>query len=203
MGVVTYAITWQESDGTRHSGRLELGHDSLRLQGGNGDVSASRVLPYSAIDSFRPARATGDRLQGRPTLLLELHDGTTVRIASVAQPGIVAELSDRLATVTGARLSTDRAVIVVPLKAGAREGAEALIRSGPPFDPREVGLDRHDVYLTESEAVFVFEGDASLFGEHLAGPGVFVQAMAAWRPLIEGQARYGDPVYTWSPSRSA
>jgi hypothetical protein len=200
MGVVTYAITWQQSDGTRHSGRLELGHEGLHLQGGNGDVRANRTLPYSAIESFRPARAAGDRLQGRPTLVLELDDGTTVRIAGVAQSGIVAELSDRLAARTGARHSTDRAVIVVPLREGAREEAEALIRRGPPFDPSEVGLGRHGVYLTESEAVFVFEGDASLFGHYLAGPGVFVQAMAAWRPLIEGRARYGDPVYTWSPT---
>ena len=200
---VSYAVTWQEADGRRHSGRLELGSEGLHLHGHNGEASASRILPYSEIDSYRAARATADRLQERPTLVVELTDGSTVRIASVAQPGIIAELSHQLATLIGAPEPADRAVIVVPLREDAREEAAALIRSGPPFDLQGAGLDRHEVYLTEREAIFVFEGDPSALGDHLAEWSVFRKAVAAWRPLVDGQARYGDPVFTWSPRRGS
>jgi hypothetical protein len=58
-------------------------------------------VPYQDLKAFRLSRATGDRLQGRPTLLLDLADGTELKVASVAQPGIVAELADRLGNLTG------------------------------------------------------------------------------------------------------
>ena len=31
--------------------------------------------------------------------------------------------------------------------------------SDPPFDPEALGLDRHQVFLTASEAVFIFESE--------------------------------------------
>ena len=35
---------------------------------------------------------------------------------------------------------------------------QALLEDGPPFDPAEIpGLERHQVFLTADEAVFVFD----------------------------------------------
>ena len=38
------------------------------------------------------------------------------------------------------------------------EAAKALVDTGPPFRLEDTPLDGHCVYLTEHEAVFVFEG---------------------------------------------
>jgi hypothetical protein len=45
----------------------------------------------------------------------------------------------------------DRLVIVVPLRSGASAEAEKLIENGPPFDPSELGFERHGVYLSPEE----------------------------------------------------
>ncbi len=192
----TYAVSWQESDGARHSGGLELGAGALRLEGRNGDAVATRALDYADLESVHVARAVEDRLQGRPTLLLELVDGSRVRIAGVAQSGIVAELAERLGRVTGTRAPV-RAAIVLPLRAGARSKAEALLAGGPPFDPADFGLAHHEVYLTDNEIVFVFEGEPGVFVEQLAADETVAKAAEAWQPLVEGPIRFGDQAYAW------
>jgi len=195
---ITYAVTWEEPGGARSSGRLELGADALHLEGGNGDGAASRKLPYADVSRFRLARSGGERLQGRPTLLLELREGQVLKIAGVSQPGIVAELSDRLGVLAADPSSMEKAAIVVPLKPGSKTAAEALLRNGPPFDPSRLGLVQHEVYLSDEEAIFVFQGLPSVFAERLAEDESFWNAATAWRPLMGGRARYADSAYSWS-----
>ena len=45
----------------------------------------------------------------------------------------------------------------MPLKEGAIERAPELVSQGPPFDPAETPLTRHELLLTPWEAIFVFE----------------------------------------------
>jgi hypothetical protein len=195
---VTYAVTWEEPDGTRRSGRLELGVDALRLEGSNGEGATSKDLPYSDVSRFRLARSGGERLQGRPTLLLELRSREMLKIAGVSQPGLVAELSDRLAMLTGDPKAVEAAAIVVPLRPGSRTEVEALLRNGPPFDPRRVGLVRHEVFVSEEEVIFVFRGLSSVLARRLADDDSFWNAVTAWRPLVRGRARFADAAYSWS-----
>lgn len=195
---ITYAVTWQEADGLRRSGRLELGSDAARFEGRSNGASATRMIRYADIEDFRLGRSSGDRLQGRPTLVLELVDGNLVKIASVAQPGIVGELLERLVGLVDRRHPVERAALVVPLQAGAKAQAVALLREGPPFDPSEFGLESHEVYVTEAEVVFVFEGDPSVFVEQLAANETILNVAEAWRPLIDGFIRYADGTYAWA-----
>jgi hypothetical protein len=51
----------------------------------------------------------------------------------------------------------ERLALIVRLKPGTEMQAEQLIATGPPFDPEESGFARHNVYLSASEVVFVFE----------------------------------------------
>jgi hypothetical protein len=92
----TYAVSWKQENGSEGTGRLELGADALSLEGRNEGVPVHFRLPYGDVRSFRLARANGDRLSSRPTLVLDLAGGGAMRIASLAQPGIVAEVADRL-----------------------------------------------------------------------------------------------------------
>jgi hypothetical protein len=194
----TYAVTWEEPEGTRRSGRLELGTDALHLVGSNGDGAASKDLPYTDMSRFRLARSAEERLQARPTLLLELRGGELLKIAAVSQPGIVAELSDRLAVLTGDPKTVETAAIVVPLRPGSREEVEALLRNGPPFDPSRLGLVRHEVFLSEDEVIFIFHGLPSVFAQRLAEDDSFWNAATAWPPLVRGRARFAEAAYSWS-----
>jgi hypothetical protein len=90
-----------------------------------------------------------------------------------------------------------RAVLVLPLRERAREQAAELLRRGPPFDPNEVGLERHHVFLTDREAVFVFEADSQDAADKLIGEGRFWSAASAWKDLVEGPPRLAEDAYSW------
>jgi hypothetical protein len=50
-----------------------------------------------------------------------------------------------------------RVAISATVRPGHREELEQELAAGPPFDLGAAGFDRHEVYLGESEVVFVFE----------------------------------------------
>jgi hypothetical protein len=87
------------------------------------------------------------------------------------------------------------------LKPGARREALALIEQGAPFDLASAGFDRHSVFLSDREVVFVFEGpdveweldDITSDAFHPA----LQEAFASWRPLVEGEPRVARGVFHW------
>lgn len=194
---VTYAVSWEEPDGSPGSGRLELGADALLLEGRNGSSAVNRPFRYSEMSGFRVARATDERLQGRPTLIVDLLQGGSLRIAGVAQPGIVSELASRLSSLHHDRRLSQRLALVVPLKPGAKPEAESLLAQGPPFDPAGLGLESHEVFLSEHEAVFVFEGVPALLLSRSAENETIWAAAEAWEPLVEGSIRFAERTYSW------
>jgi hypothetical protein len=144
-----------------------------------------------------------DRISDRPTLIVERRSGTPVQIASVAQTGIVSELAQRLAAFILGGRKTSRVVIVLPLKEGARERVRELLAKGPPSDPVEAGLSRHQVFLSDREAVFVFEApNRSVLDRLVADPSLWASA-AARRDLVAGPARVAEDAYSWTGSDAA
>ena len=90
-----------------------------------------------------------------------------------------------------------RAVLVLPLVEGAQQRAAELLRKGPPFDPGEIGLGRHHVFLTESEAVFLFESESPDVAERLLSSSRLWAAAAAWKDLVAGPPRLADSAFSW------
>lgn len=91
--------------------------------------------------------------------------------------------------------------IIARLKSGCEERAAELIARGAPFDPEETGFDRHTVFLSATEVVFVFEGtevDARV-DELVENPSPWMlsDAFDNWRPLIEGRPRIARERYFW------
>ena len=94
-----------------------------------------------------------------------------------------------------------RVAIVARLREGQVQRAKELIDQGPPFNLRRAGFVRHSVYLSASEAVFVFEGrdvvwkldDLTTDSFHPALQGAF----AAWEPVIEGRPKVASEAYFW------
>jgi hypothetical protein len=94
--------------------------------------------------------------------------------------------------------TAERVAVVAGLKEGAREEAMQLIAAGPPFDPAAHGFERHAVYLSASEVVFLFEGASA--GRRLAGLVDDMETSAffgAWAPLLEGTPRLAHEFYFW------
>jgi hypothetical protein len=93
--------------------------------------------------------------------------------------------------------------IVLPLREGMREVAAEFLAEGPPFDPKELGLARHQVFLTDSEVVFVFEAKEGLatLDDILAEPD-FWSIASAWQHLTAGQPRVGAMIFEWPDDHS-
>jgi hypothetical protein len=108
-------------------------------------------------------------------------------------------VSDAMSTLARCRRTEHAIAIVVPLREGTREVASEFLAEGPPFDPKELGLLRHRVFLTETEVVFVFEteGDLTTLDRILAEP-EFWSIASAWEHLADGEPRVGTVAFDWS-----
>jgi hypothetical protein len=95
----TYAVAWRDGDGPTHVGKLELLHDGIHLEGGSAGgrlfAATVRYRDLAGIGMARPGRA--ERLNGRPTLVLERAGRHMLRIASVEGLGATAEIFARVA----------------------------------------------------------------------------------------------------------
>ena len=91
-----------------------------------------------------------------------------------------------------------RLVLVVPLREGTAARARDLLREGPPFELETTHLERHEVFLTEHEAVFVFEtaGEAPAL-ELEAGNPRLRKAAAAWRECMADRPRKAETAFSW------
>jgi hypothetical protein len=94
-----------------------------------------------------------------------------------------------------------RLAIIARLKSNCEQRAAELIAEGAPFDPEESGFDRHVVFLSATEVVFVFEGtevDARL-DDLIENPFRWMvsDAFDEWRPLIEDHPRIARERYFW------
>lgn len=93
----SYGVVWREGTLPLASGKLELRADALHLDGMAGGRHVSREVAYDSLVTVRIGRSAAERISGRPSLVLERHSGLPIAIASVSQPGVVAELAERLA----------------------------------------------------------------------------------------------------------
>jgi hypothetical protein len=88
-------------------------------------------------------------------------------------------------------------VVVLPLRPGARDLARELLRRGPPFDPDEAGLERHQAFVSDTEAIFLFEAEAGQAVGRLADNASIWEAAAGWTELVAGPPRLAEGVYSW------
>lgn len=194
----SYAVTWRDGAGPAHSGRLELRAAGIVLEGMNGGGPVSVLVPYAELVGSRVA-AGPERLDSRPTLVLERRAGRAIRLASVGAPGMISEVAEQLAALrTGRALAVERVAVIVPLRKGKREKAEWLLDKGPPFDPERMGLERHEVYLTDQDAVFIFNAASGFSLQRLLSDTKVWSSAAAWADVVSGAPRIAKPFYAWA-----
>jgi hypothetical protein len=200
----SYAALWRAPGEEIARGKVVVDRDALHVEGMTADGRVSRRhVPYAEIEGVRIARAPEERLNGRPTLIVERASAPALEL-DVLGAGMLFELSDLLAALTLERRERyERVTLIVPLKKNRIEQAQALIAAGPPFDPETKGLERHEVFLTDSEAVFLFEGpDAADVVQRLARNPAAWRAAMQWRPLLSGAPRLAHSAYSWRRQES-
>jgi len=191
----SYAVKWHEPDGQDYVGRLELGPRVLHLVGDAGGARVDRQIGYDELEGLRIGHDAGERVDGRRTLVIERPQGAYHLTSTVFEAGILQELVDRLSELSLA--APRRATIVVPLKEGALARVRELAAAGPPFDPNETQLTRHQLLLTAQEAIFLFEtADERGLQALLAEVDVWAAA-SAWHDLVAGPPRLAEIAYSW------
>ena len=87
----SYAVLWSEPLCDLETGKLELEPEGIRFEG-----SHVHRVAYDDIDGVRIGHHAGERLRGRPAVVVDLLEGGPLRIGGVDGVGTVAELADEL-----------------------------------------------------------------------------------------------------------
>jgi hypothetical protein len=144
-------------------------------------------------------RGAAERINGDKSLVLERHSCERVLVAALGGVGLLGELTDLLARLRAERAARACAAVVVPIRRGTAEAARRLVEEGPPFDVERLGLERHDVFVSEREVVFFFEGDsaAAAVDALSRSPGV-LNAAVSWRGILGGRPRLAEERFGWT-----
>jgi hypothetical protein len=192
-------VAWRGSDGALARGSARLEGSLLVLRGSDeaGSVVRRRV-PLGDIAGVRIGRAASERVQGTRSVVLGLRGGGEIAVAPVGA-GQVFELAELVAELSAAESTgSQRVAVVLPLRAGCAEKARELVSGGPPFDLAGAGLDAHHVFVTEREAVFVFEGPSARETlERLVRSPHVVREAGRWGECLAGRPRLADETYAW------
>jgi hypothetical protein len=101
----------------------------------------------------------------------------------------------------------ERVAIVARLKPGATGRARELVAAGPPFDLANSGIERHSVFVSAREVVFVFEGHQVewIVDELIDGPFHYElqRAFRNWRAIVDGPPRIARQLFGWGGDDSA
>jgi len=112
------------------------------------------------------------------------------------------DVAGRITAPRSAEGARECVAVVVPLVEGRSEVVRDFLEEGPPFDPGSIGLLGHKVFLTEREAVFVFETEScALTFERILAEPEFWDAESAWERCAAGAPRVGAAVYEWPERR--
>jgi hypothetical protein len=200
---MSYAVVWREPYASLATGKLVLEPDGVRLEGSTCGRVVQRKLAYERLTGVRIGREPEERINGNPTIVLDQRLGRSLFVGPIG-PGLLSEIAGLVAEFSSSW--TDRleqVAVVVPLRSGALERARALIAEGPPFDPAEAGLQRHQVFFSEREIVFVFDGvDVRETVRRLMRDPTLRLAAAAWAACIAGPPRLAEPGYVWATRRA-
>jgi hypothetical protein len=92
----SYGVVWREGSLPLAAGMLELRSSHLRFEGLADSRPATRTIPYEDLAGVRVGRSSSERIDGRPTVILERRTGLPLTLATVAQQTFVGEIVERL-----------------------------------------------------------------------------------------------------------
>lgn len=107
----SYGVVWREGLLPLATGMLELRPRDLRLEGLAESRPATQTIPYEDLAGVRVGRSSTERIDGRPTVILERRTGLPLTLTTVAQQTLLGEIVERLTALLGEarRVSSPRA----------------------------------------------------------------------------------------------
>ena len=119
-------------------------------------------------------------------------------MASADRARTVAATTQSMARDYTKGVEMERVAVIAKLKPDVETRAEELIKEGPPFDPQGTGFERHAVFLSGDQAVFVFEGGKldELLQAIIRAPKTS-RKFRAWEPLLDGLPKVAREAYFW------
>lgn len=96
----SYGVVWRTGTRPLARGKLELLPRVLRLDGVSGEEHVTLEIPYENLEGVHTGRTSAERLNGHPTLVLEQRGGEAIVVSSVAQAGVIAEITEHVAKLT-------------------------------------------------------------------------------------------------------
>jgi hypothetical protein len=192
----SYAAIWVEAGDTPCSGCVTLVAEGLTLTGSALPVVEARLVRYADVGRVEIVRDPSQRLNGYPTLQIERRGAPTLRVSTIGL-GVLGELNLLLGKAVASE-QPQLVGIVVPLRKRGLAEATALIEQGPPFDLVALGVERHDVLLSEREVLFLFEGrqlDETM--QRLLRERSVWQAASGWAQVIAGPPRLAAQRFGW------
>jgi hypothetical protein len=193
------------------AGALVVEESRLLLEGRSAQGHVELSIPYFDVSEVRVGRLPEERLNGHSALLLSRRDGDLVRVEPVGF-GLLNELAELIAALANEHADpTEQVSVILPIRKGRLAQARELVEQGPPFDPAVLGLTRHEVFVTDEEAIFVFEGrNVRRKLERLTRDPTLWQAGLAWRSCVGGRPHLStevlhpisSPVFSWTANGS-
>ena len=195
----SYGVVWRDGHKPLARGKLELLPRAIRLDGMSGSEPASREIAYDYLSEIRIGRSAAERIDGRPSLMLEPRTGDTLAIASVAQSGVIAEIAERLAALQLGAEGRRRIAVVLPLREEAQEPFGSCSRTGRRSTRTRSVSTAHQVFLTAERGGLRLRVRARRARARAAAPGP--GALAERRRLarhLAGPPRIAEDVYSWA-----
>jgi len=194
-----FPVVWREGEGGAAVGELVVEREVLRFEGARAGQEVVARLRFADVQGVRVARRAPERLNGRPTIVLDRGSAPAFFVEPVGA-NLLGEIAALLTMLReeGAR-RTEHVAVIVPLRQGKEGRVASLLESGPPFELAGTGIRNHEVFVGEREAVFVFGG----LGVHevleraIHDPALW-RAGLAWRNVMAGKPRLLDCAFSWS-----
>jgi hypothetical protein len=196
---LAYPVIWSEANEKPSTGRLTPGRQAMTFQGTRDGNEVERSIPYDDVAGISIGRTPGSQLNGRATIVIARRDEPDLLVQPYG-PGLLHELADVLSELCAREEPLQRIAIVLPLRADSLETVRALVAGGPPFDPSDKSLSRHEVFLTGREAVFVFSGsDACESVRQIMSDPTVLRSANRWSEFIDGTPRLAEAEFSWPP----
>lgn len=196
----SYAAIWAEAEDAPGPGCVALVDEGLTLTGSGLPVGEARLVRYADVLGVEIVRDPSLRLNGYPTLRIERRGAPSLRVSTIGL-GFLGELNKLLAAAIASG-QPQLVGIVLPLRKRALAEAAALIEQGPPFDLEALGVERHDVLLSEREVIFLFEGaQLAEAMQRLVRDRSVWQAASGWSRVIAGPPRLAEQRFGWHSGR--
>lgn len=96
-GSRSYAVVWRKDEGPVVPGQLQLVQEAVKLRGGGRSQVIEHALRYDMLSAVRLGRHPEERIQGQPSLLLEVSTIERFLVSAIGGLGVVAELADLIA----------------------------------------------------------------------------------------------------------